>query len=159
MLIVLVALLAFASVIAVWMRALVLNTDSYVRAVGPLIEKSALRDEIAQRVVDELYAHVDVARLLTESLPRKARVLAPTLAQGIHDTAIQLAASALSTSAVRATFTAAHNRVLAGAGVVVAALLLVVWDRPSPRVVFGVLVALRLWELARRLLARDPARR
>jgi hypothetical protein len=100
-LIVLVALLTLASVIAVWMRALVLNTDSYVRAVGPLIEKPALRDEVAHEVVDELYAHVDVTRLLNDSLPKKARVLAPTLAQGVHDTAIQLASSALSTSAVR----------------------------------------------------------
>ncbi len=100
-LIVLVALLSLASVVAVWMRALVLDTDSYIRAVGPLIEKPALRDEIAQQVVDELYSHVDVAHLLTESLPKNARVLAPTLAQGVHDTAIQLASSALSTSAVR----------------------------------------------------------
>lgn len=97
----LVALLTLASVIAVWMRALVLNTDSYVRAVSPLIEKPALRDEVARKVVDELYAHVDVAQLLRESLPKNARVLAPTLAQGIHDTAITLASSALSTSAVR----------------------------------------------------------
>ena len=108
-LIVLVALLTFASVIAVWMRALVLNTDSYVRAVGPLIEKPALRDEVARKVVDELYAHVDVTQLLTESLPKKARVLAPTLAQGIHDTAIQLASSALSTSAVRRVWEAANR--------------------------------------------------
>ena len=108
-LIALVALLMLASVVAVWMRALVLNTDSYVRAVSPLIEKPALRDEVAQKVVDELYAHVDVTRLLTESLPKNARVLAPTLAQGIHDTAIQLASSALSTSAVHRVWAEANR--------------------------------------------------
>lgn len=100
-LIVLTGILMFVSVLAVWMRALVLNTDSYVRAVGPLIEKPALRDEVAHDVVDALYARVDVSGLLRDSLPKRAKVLAPTLAQGIHDTAIQLAASALATSAVR----------------------------------------------------------
>lgn len=119
----LACLLLFASVFAVWMRALVLNTDSYVRAVGPLIEKPALRDEVSQQVVDALYAHVDVTRLLRESLPAKARVLAPTLAQGIHDTAIQLTTSALATSAVRRVWEEANRvahdqvvRVLEGNG-------------------------------------------
>jgi hypothetical protein len=125
-LIVLACVLAFVSVLTVWMRALVLNTDSYVRAVGPLIENPLLRDEVAQQVVNGLYAHVDVTRLLQDSLPDKARVLAPTLAQGIHDTAIGLAASALATSAVRRVWNDANRvahdqvvRVLEGKGTVV----------------------------------------
>ncbi len=97
----LTCVLMFASVLAVWMRALVLNTDSYVKAVGPLIENSAVRDEVARDVVDALYARVDVTHLLRDSLPQRARVIAPTLAQGIHDTAIQLAAAALASDAVR----------------------------------------------------------
>jgi hypothetical protein len=100
-LIVLACVLAFVSVVAVWTRALVLNTDSYVRAVGPLIEKPALRDELAVRVVDELYSHVDVPELLRDALPNRADVLAPTLAQGIRDTAIKLAVAALATPPVR----------------------------------------------------------
>ncbi|MDQ1510843.1 MAG: hypothetical protein QOG50_2687, partial [Actinomycetota bacterium] len=50
----------------------------------------------------------------------------------------------------------AHGRVLAGAGVIAAALLLVGWDRPSPRIVFGVIVLLVVWEVGLRLLARTP---
>ena len=98
---VLACLLAFVSVFAVWTRSLVLDTDAYVRAVGPLIERPALRDELASRIVDELYAHVDVPRLLRDALPARADVLAPTLAQGIHDTSVQLASAALGTPAVR----------------------------------------------------------
>src|ERR1700722_11153225 len=75
----LACVLMFAAVLAVWMRALVLNTDSYVRAVGPLIDKPVLRDEVAEQVVDALYARVDVTRLLQESRPKNAQVLAPTL--------------------------------------------------------------------------------
>lgn len=125
-LIVVTCILMFISVLAVWMRALVLNTDSYVRAVGPLIEKPALRDEVARDVVDALYARVDVTELLRESLPKKAQVIAPTLAQGIHDTAIQLAAAALATSAVRKVWVQANRvahdqvvHVLKGGGTVV----------------------------------------
>jgi hypothetical protein len=100
-LVVVACVLAFVSVLAVWTGALLLNTKSYVKAVGPLIEKPALRDEIAIRVVDQLYSHVDVPGLLRDALPKRADVLAPTLAQGIHDTSVKLASAALATSAVR----------------------------------------------------------
>ena len=100
-LVVLACVLAFVSFIAVWTRSLVLDTNAYVRAVGPLIEKPALRDELSVRIVDELYAHVDVPGLLRDALPKRADVLAPTLAQGIHDTSIKLASAALATDAVR----------------------------------------------------------
>jgi len=100
-LVVLGCVLAFVSFIAVWTRSLVLDTNAYVRAVGPLIEKPALRDELSVRIVDELYSHVDVPRLLRDALPKRGDVLAPTLAQGIHDTSIKLASAALATDAVR----------------------------------------------------------
>jgi hypothetical protein len=122
-LIALTGVLMFTSVLAVWMRALVLNTDSYVKAVGPIIENPAVRDEVARDVVDALYERVDVTNLLRDSLPKRARVIAPTLAQGIHDTAIQLAASALATDAVRKVWKQANRvaheqvvRVLKGEG-------------------------------------------
>jgi hypothetical protein len=115
-LIVLTGILMLASVLAVWMRALVLNTDSYVKAVGPLIENSAVRDDVASDVVDALYERVDVTDLLRDSLPKRARVIAPTLAQGIHDTAVQLAGAALATDAVRKVWNeanrVAHNQVV-----------------------------------------------
>ena len=75
-LVVLGCVLAFVSFIAVWTRSLVLDTNAYVRAVGPLIEKPALRDELSVRIVDELYSHVDVPRLLRDALPKRGDVLA-----------------------------------------------------------------------------------
>ena len=53
----------------------------------------------------------------------------------------------------------AHGRVLAGAGVIVAALFLVGWDRPSPRTIVAVLVLLGVWEVSLRVLAREPRMR
>src|SRR5204862_5076886 len=49
-----------------------------------------------------------------------------------------------------------HGRVLAGGGVIVAALLLVGWDRPSPRAIVAVLALLAVWEASLRVLAREP---
>jgi hypothetical protein len=125
-LIVLTGILMIASVLAVWMRALVLNTDSYVKAVGPLIDNPAVRDQVANDVVDALYERVDVTGVLRESLPKRARVIAPTLSQGIHDTAVQLAAAALGTEAVRRVWNEANRvahdqvvRVLKGEGDIV----------------------------------------
>jgi len=100
-LVVLGCVLAFVSFIAVWTRSLVLDTNAYVRAVGPLIDQPVLRDELSVRIVDELYSHVDVPGLLRDALPKRGDVLAPTLAQGIHDTSIKLASAALATDAVR----------------------------------------------------------
>ncbi len=100
-LVVLACVLTFVSFIAVWTRSLVLDTRAYVRAVGPLIQKPALRDELSVRIVDQLYAHVDVPGLLRDALPKRGDVLAPTIAQGIHDTSIKLASAALATEAVR----------------------------------------------------------
>ena len=42
--------LAFVSFIAVWTRSLVLDTNAYVRAVGPLIDEPVLRDELSVRI-------------------------------------------------------------------------------------------------------------
>jgi hypothetical protein len=50
----------------------------------------------------------------------------------------------------------AHGRVLAGAGVIVAALLLVGWDRPSPRTIVAVIALLVVWEVGLRAFARVP---
>jgi hypothetical protein len=105
----LTCILTFVSVLTVWMRALVLNTDSYVKAVGPLIDNPAVRAEVARDVVDALYEREDVPGILRDALPEKARVIAPTLAQGIHDTAIQLAEAALATDAVRKVWNEANR--------------------------------------------------
>jgi hypothetical protein len=50
----------------------------------------------------------------------------------------------------------AHGRVLAGTGVIVAALLLVGWDRPSPRTIVAVIALLVLWEVSLRAFAHVP---
>jgi hypothetical protein len=92
--------LTFFSAFAIWLRSLVLNTDAYVRAVGPVLENQQLRDALADEIVAQLYQQVDVAKLLRESLPSRAAEFAPTIAAGIRDTSTALASKALGTAPV-----------------------------------------------------------
>jgi hypothetical protein len=100
-LVVLTCALTLVSVLALWLRALVLNTDSYVRAIGPVLDHPAVRDSLAETIVAELYSHVDVAAQLRKALPDSAAEFAPTLAASIRTTSVQVASAALATSAVR----------------------------------------------------------
>jgi len=100
-LVVATCVLVFLATLAVWLRALVLDTNAYVRAVGPVLEHEPVRDALAQTIVDDLYAHVDVILLLRKALPDAADQFAPTLAESIKSTSVPLAAAALKTQAVQ----------------------------------------------------------
>ncbi len=126
LLVVLTCFLTLISALALWLRALVLDTDSYVRAIGPVLDQPAVRDALAGTIVDELYNHVDVTAQLKSALPKNAAVFAPTLAAGIRTTSVQIASAALATSAVRTAWRQANRvahaqivRVLEGKGTIV----------------------------------------
>jgi len=89
------------STLALWLRALVLDTGSYVRAIGPVLDRPAVRDALADTIVAELYSHVDVGEQLRQALPGSAAEFAPTIAASIRTTSVQVASAALATTAVR----------------------------------------------------------
>ncbi|HEY5077478.1 MAG TPA: hypothetical protein VIJ48_08250, partial [Acidimicrobiia bacterium] len=97
------------SAVALWLRALVLNTDSYVRAIGPVLDHPQVRDALAEAIVDALYDHVDVTARLHAALPASAAEFAPTIAASIRTTSVQLASAALATTAVRAAWREANR--------------------------------------------------
>jgi hypothetical protein len=118
--------LTLVSAVALWMRALVLNTDAYVRAVGPVLDRPEVRDALAETIVGALYSHVDVTARLRGALPKGAAEFAPTLAASIRATSVQVASAALATSAARQAWKEANRvahdqlvRVLEGKGEVV----------------------------------------
>ncbi|HEV7525222.1 MAG TPA: hypothetical protein VGP92_09655 [Acidimicrobiia bacterium] len=122
----LTCVLTLVSALALWLRALVLNTDSYVRAIAPVLDDPAVRDSLAETIVAELYSHVDVAANVRDALPRSAADLAPTLAAGIRSTSVQVASTALGTPAVKRAWKEANRiahrqivRVLEGKGEIV----------------------------------------
>jgi hypothetical protein len=105
----LTCLLTLVSAVALWLRALVLNTDSYVRAIGPVLDQPQVRDALAETIVDALYSHVDVTSRLRDALPESAAEFAPTLAESIRSTSVQLASAALATPAVRSAWKEANR--------------------------------------------------
>ena len=81
-LVVLACLLAVVSVLVVFARNQLLNTDSYVSTVAPLATDPAIQDQVATRVSEELIARTDLSQRVKGALPAKAGFLvSPITAQ------------------------------------------------------------------------------
>ncbi|WP_208028088.1 hypothetical protein [Rhabdothermincola sediminis] len=83
------SLLAPISVLAVWTRNQIADTDRYVRTVAPLASDPAIQAVVADRITQALFAQVDVPRLVAESLPERAQFLAGPLTSAIEQTVRQ----------------------------------------------------------------------
>src|SRR5262245_59460938 len=77
-----------ASIIAIWTRATVLNTDRYVNTMAPLARSVAVQNAVADKLSTAITDKVDVQALAQEALPGRADVLAPAIAAGV-DSAIR----------------------------------------------------------------------
>ncbi len=84
-LVVIVCVLAPVSLLAVWTRNTLLNTDQYVDTVGPLAQDSAIQDAVANQVVQTLQTNVDLEGQIKDALPEKAAFVAPFVAKGIEN--------------------------------------------------------------------------
>jgi Short C-terminal domain len=90
------SLLAFVAIFAVWANRQLLNTENWTETSSELLENDAIRTEVANLLVAELYANVDVERDLEQGLrellrPRGARALAGPAASGLRTLAEDLA--------------------------------------------------------------------
>jgi len=83
-LVVLVCILAPLSLLAVWTRNTLLNTDQYVETIGPLARNADIQQAIADRIVLRLTESVDLDKEVADALPSKAAFVAPFVAQGIE---------------------------------------------------------------------------
>jgi hypothetical protein len=73
LLIVVACLLAPLSVVAVWTRNQVTNTDRYVRTMAPLASKPAIQSALADRITARIFTSVDVKALTSQALDTLAR--------------------------------------------------------------------------------------
>jgi len=71
-----------ASLIAVWTRATVLNTDRYVETMAPIGESKAVQEAVADKLAARINGAIDFNQLARETLPERADVLAPAIATG-----------------------------------------------------------------------------
>lgn len=72
--------LCVVSLLAVWSRNQVLDTDRYLKSVVPLASDPVIQDEVAAKVAAAINSRLDVEDLAREALPARAQVLAPALA-------------------------------------------------------------------------------
>jgi hypothetical protein len=94
-LIVVASVLAFIAAFAIWANRQLLETDTWTNTSSELLENPEIRTQVADYMVDTLYANVDVQGELQSALPPRLQPLAGPAAAGIHQLAIRLANEAL----------------------------------------------------------------
>ena len=67
-LIVFACLLAPLSVVSVWARGEVTDTNRYIQTVAPLAENPAIQDAIANRITQEIFTYVNVPELTSQAV-------------------------------------------------------------------------------------------
>ena len=89
-LIVLACLLAVLSVVVVYARNELLNTDTFVATVAPLAKDPAVQTAVATRVSDNLVAKTDVEQRVKNALPARAGFLANPITGAVHSATYQI---------------------------------------------------------------------
>lgn len=113
-LILLAVLIGTLSVFATWAREQLLNTDQWVKTSTELLENKEISDQVANYLVDELYANVNVSQQLGERLPPELQPLAPAAAAAIRQGLDRVSQRALQNPNVQGLWSdanrAAHER-------------------------------------------------
>jgi hypothetical protein len=76
--------LAALSVLAIWLRVTVLDTDRYVDTVAPIAAQPAVQRAVADKLDTAINSRIDFASLAREVLPDRADVLAPVIQTGVQ---------------------------------------------------------------------------
>jgi hypothetical protein len=84
LLVVVGCVLAPISVIGLWTRNTLLDTDQYVDTVGPLAKDPAIQVAISNRVTKRLVESVDIRGEAAAALPPRAEFIAPYIASGFE---------------------------------------------------------------------------
>ena len=74
--------LAVLSLLALWLRGTLLNTDRYVSTVAPIAADPAVQDAVAAKLENAIYSRVDFSALAQQVLPDRADVLGPAIERG-----------------------------------------------------------------------------
>jgi hypothetical protein len=83
-LLVLGCVLAALSVVAIWLRGTLLDTDRYVSTVAPIATHPTVQKAVADRLDAEINRRIDFGGLARQVLPERAGVLAPVIQTGVQ---------------------------------------------------------------------------
>jgi hypothetical protein len=93
--IVLACVLAIVSVVVVFARNELLDTDTYVATVAPLASNPAIQTQVANQVSSNLIAKTNVEARIRNQLPARAAGLAAPIASGLENVTYQLTLKAV----------------------------------------------------------------
>ncbi len=86
-LVILASLLAFVSVIGIWLERQALDTDDWVTTSDQFLQNGTIRQTVADYLVDQLYANVSVKREIATALPDQVHGLAGPASAGLRQVA------------------------------------------------------------------------
>ena len=84
-LVVVATVLAFVSILALWANRQFLNTDNWTKTSSELLQRESIRGQVADFLVDQLYANVDIRGEIASALPPQAKALAGPAAGGLRN--------------------------------------------------------------------------
>jgi hypothetical protein len=83
-LVVVTSLVVTVAVTGVWARGYLLNTDRWVREVGPVVEDPAVQAALGVWITDELMTVIDPQDFFEEVLPERGQILAAPLSNAVQ---------------------------------------------------------------------------
>jgi hypothetical protein len=116
-LIVLASLIGFFGVFALWVKRQALETETWTRTSSELLENEEIRNAVADFLITELYANVDVEGAIARQLPPELEGLAGPISGGLRQAGGEVARQALAQPKVQAAWEnanrTAHEQLLA----------------------------------------------
>ena len=109
------SVLAFPAILAVWANRQVLNTENWTTTSSRMLERPAVRDQLAAYLTDQLFANVDVEAQIRAALPSRAEPLAGPAAGLLRDRVELRARKALARPAMQQRWEQANRAAHAGA--------------------------------------------
>jgi hypothetical protein len=109
-LVVLSCVLAPLSVLSIWLRNQVLDTDRYVSTVTPLASNPDVINTAATNITNVLFEKVDVEARAKAALPKRAQFLASPLETGLRDFTFRAAVQFMSTEKFQQLWKEANQR-------------------------------------------------
>jgi hypothetical protein len=109
-LVVLSCVLAPLTVVSIWVRNQVLNTDRYVSTVAPLASNPDVINTAATEITNTLFDKIDVESIAKKALPKRAEFIAPALETGLRQVTFELAVKFMSTEQFQQLWKEANKR-------------------------------------------------
>ena len=107
---VLSCVIAPLTVVSIWVRNQVLNTDRYVDTVAPLATNPDVINTAATQMTNALFDRIDVESIAKTALPKRAEFIAPALETGLRDVTFRLAVQFMSTEKFQQLWKDANER-------------------------------------------------